>query len=214
MLRNLATIMIRPRATMRRILDDAGSRAWLGMLLLASISAGFGDFDRTGFDNIVRAAKAYGIPAVVVILAMILAIVVSMSILFYVFSWAAWGIGKALEGTGSPGEVRRAFAWGLAPIVWALLYRVPVAIFWEGAVKAQVSGTGSRFTFDPGKLGDGCLMTLIVGVLELIAFVWCIAVSSNTVGEAHRFSSWRGLATIVLTSIAPLILVVAAVLAM
>jgi len=214
MLRNLALIMIRPRDTMRRILDDAGNRSWLVMLLLGSISAGFGDFDRNGFGNIVLAAKQHGIPAIVVIVAMILAVILSMSLIFYVFSWAAWGIGKAMEGTGSPADVRRAFAWGLAPIVWALLYRVPVALFWERAVDAQISDRGSRLTFDPGKLGDGCLMTLLVAVLELIAITWCIAVSSNTVGEAHRFSSWRGLATIVLTSIAPLILVAAAVLAM
>jgi len=212
MLANVATIMIRPRATMRRILDAPRDRLWLPILLLVALSALAGDSDRHEFDSLLAAARAHGIPPAVVILGILVAVTIVTLILFYVFAYAAWAIGRLMEGTGTPTDLRRAVAWGLVPAIWALLYRVP-AVFLLPRSDATVR-FGEQVRVDPGRLGSGCAAALIFGALELVILVWCAVVISNTVGEAHRFSSWRGLATVVLTSIAPLIIMIAAVLAM
>lgn len=212
MLANVATIMIRPRPTMRRILDAPRDRLWLPILLLVALSAVAGDSDRHEFDSLLAAARAYGIHPALVILGIFLAVTLVSLIFFYVFAYAAWGIGRVMEGTGTPADLRRAVAWGLVPMVWALLYRIP-AVFFLPRSDSTVR-IGEHMRIDPGRLGSGCAAALIFGALELVILVWCGVVISNTVGEAHRFSSWRGLATVVLTSIAPLIILIAAVLAM
>lgn len=212
MLANVATIMIRPRATMRRILDASRDRMWLPILLLVAVSALAGDSDRHEFDSLLAAARSHGIPPLLVIAGICAAVTVATLFLFYLFAWAAWGIGRLMEGSGTPRDVRRAVAWGLTPAVWALLYRIP-AVFLLPRSDSTVR-FGEQVRVDPGRLGSGCAAALVFAALELVVLIWCAAVISNTVGEAHRFSSWRGLATVVLTSIAPLIILVAAVLAM
>lgn len=213
MLANVATILIRPRAVMRRILDAPHDRLWLVILLLVTLSAMLGDSDRGQFNGMVSAAKAHGIPFEALVAAIVAGVTIVSLGFFFFFSFAAWGIGRLMEGTGTPRDLRRAVAWGLTPAVWALLYRVPAAFLLPRSDATLGIGDDSLH-LDPGSLGTGCAAALLFGVLELVIFVWCIVLSSNTIGEAHRFSSWRGLATVVLTSIAPLIIVLAAVLAM
>jgi hypothetical protein len=212
MLANVATIMIRPRATMRRILDAPRDRFWLVILLLVAVSGVAGDADRHEFDSLLAAARAHGIPPALVIAGICVVLTIVTLLFFYLFAYAAWGIGRLMEGSGTPRDVRRAVAWGLTPAVWALLYRIP-AVFLLPRSDSTVR-FGEKLRIDTGGLGTGCAAALIFGALELVLVVWCTVVLSNTVGEAHRFSSWRGLATVVLTSIAPLIIVIAAVLAM
>lgn len=212
MLANVATIMIRPRPTMRRILDAPRDRMWVPILLLVALSALAGDSDRHEFDSLLAAARAHGISLVLVILGVCLAVAIATFLLFYLFAWAAWGLGRVMQGSGTPRDVRRAVAWGLVPAVWALLYRLP-AVFLLPRSDSTVR-FGEQVRVDPGRLGSGCAAALVFAALELVIMVWCAVVLSNTVGEAHRFSSWRGLATVLLTSIAPIIIVIAAVLAM
>lgn len=212
MLANVATIMIRPRAVMRRILDAPKDRLWVPVLLLVALSAVLGDADRSEFDNLIRAAKTNGIPFAAVLAGIALVVTIVTFVFFYLFSFAAWGIGRVMEGSGTPRDLRLAVAWGLTPAVWALLYRAPAAFLLPRSDSTVQFGEHLRI--DPGSIGPGCAAALVFGALELVIFIWCIVVSSNTIGEAHRFSSWRGLATVVLTSIAPLIIVLAAVLAM
>ena len=215
MLRNLAAIMIRPRAVMQRVLGSP-DRTWIALVILSTISATAGDFDRRGFANMVQAAEGSGLHPVLIGLigvGIVVAIFAFGFLFFFLFSWAAWGIGKVMEGTGDAKSVRRAVAWGLVPTIWALLYRIP-AIFLTSSVNPELRAGAEKVVLNPGRMGEGCLIGAIFGALEIATLVWVTAVMSNTVGEAHQFSGWRGLATLVLTSIAPLIIVLAAVLAM
>lgn len=207
MLANLAKVMVHPRATMRRILDAGRDRMGLVLVILASFSAMFGDLEKGEMDAL---RQQQAIPFALILCALFLAVPLFGLLLYYIFSWLAYWIGRAMEGTGKPSEVRSAVAWGLAPIVWALLYRVPASLLLAGSESVKV---GKNFTLDPGKFGSGCLAFVIFGALELAMIIWAVAVSSNTVGEAHGFSSWRGLATVILTAITPAILLIAGVLA-
>lgn len=207
MLANLAKIMVHPRPTMRRILDAGRDRMGLVIVLLASYSAMFGDLEKSELSALRNQQQ---IPFALVLLGLFVAVPLFGFLLYYIFSWVAYAIGRALEGTGKPAQVRSATAWGLAPIVWALLYRVPASLFFAGSDAVKV---GKHLSVDTGRFGSGCIAIVVFGALELATIIWCVAVSSNTIGEAHGFSSWRGLATFLLTAITPAILAIAAVLA-
>ena len=206
-LANFAAVGFKPRPTMRRILDAGRDRMIIPLVLLTAISFVFGDADRASITNVDPAKR---LQFVLIFCAVLLGVMLVTLLLFYLFSWAAFAIGRTMEGQGSAREVRSALAWGTVPIIWAMLYRIPVAI-WFPAAKMQVGNAGhTRFTLNTGQ---GCVTVMILAALELAIVIWWLIVASNTLGEAHRFSSWRGLATILLTAITPIIIVIAAVLA-
>jgi len=209
-LRNFAAAGFKPRQTMRRILDAGRDRMIIPLVLLTGLSFIFGDADRTSFTSLEpdKRLKFTLIFAAAVVGGLLICL-----ILFYLFSWAAYAIGRTMEGQGSARDVRSALAWGAVPFIWALLYRIP-AVIWFPVTKTQV-GTGghTRFTFSPGMAGHGCMTAALLGILELTIVIWYVIVASNTIGEAHRFSSWRGLGTLLLTAITPLVLMIAAFLA-
>lgn len=209
MLANLAKIMVRPRATMRAILESGSTRAGWLIVALAGLSGAIGNPDARALDRLQIAPVYLALIAVAVLAGVFL---VSF-LFFYLCSWLIYWLGKVMEGTGTPGEVRTAVAWGLAPVVWALLYRVPVALWFGLNPHARVRFGENQLTFNPGQMGMGCITGILMAVLEVTVFFWTLAVLSNTIGEAHRFSGWRGLAAIALTAITPIVIVVAAVLA-
>jgi hypothetical protein len=112
-----------------------------------------------------------------------------------------------LGGTGDIRGVRAAVAWGLAPVVWALLYRIPAAFWVARAQATSVRMRGGTIAFDPGRMADGCGLALVFALVELAVFIWCAVVMSNTVAEAHRFSAWHGLGTLVISAIVPFVVV-------
>lgn len=208
-LANFVAAGFRPRPTMRRILDAGRDRMVLPLVLLAAISFALGDAERPNLGGL---DPSKGLLFVLLAVAGVVAGLLFIVLLFYLFSWAATAIGRALEGQGSAREVRSAIAWGAVPFLWALLYRVPAAI-WFPVTRTRVEAGSAKFTLDPAAGGSTCLTMVLFGMLEVLVLIWYLIVASNTLGEAHRFSAWRGLATILLTAATPIVIVVAAVLA-
>jgi hypothetical protein len=207
-LSNLAAVMIRPRAVVRRVLDGGRDRMIIPLVLLAALSMMAGDFDAGELEGL----RNHGVPFALILTGILLGGLLVFLGFFYLFAWAAYAIGKILEGTGSARDVRTGMAWGLAPAIWALLYRVPAAIFIQRPERNSVEvARGISFGTD---LGSGCLTLAVFGILELTTLIWCVVVASNTLGEAHRYSSLRGFGTLLLVGISPAIIVLAAALAM
>ena len=211
-LRDLATVMIRPRATMRRILDAPNSRAVLLLFVLATISGIFGDFDAPMMQQMLHGSN--GARVALLVACAVLGVLIAFVAIAWFYAWVPYLIGKFLGGTGDVRGVRAALAWGLAPAIWALLYRVPAAIFLAPSGAATVRMRHGNVAFDPGRFADGCGVALVLALIELIVFVWCVITTSNTVAEAHGFSAWHALGTLVIAAIVPFVVVLAAVLAM
>jgi len=206
--RRLARVVIWPRTTMREILESPRDRALVPLLLLATLAAFAGDMNKSAKKGL--AASPYAV--LIVICALIVSALV-MFLAFYLFSWIAYIAGRFLEGQGSQAAVRSALAWGLAPLIWAMLYRIPAALF--GPQEADFIKAGNAAVrFNPNLIGGGCVFAAILGLLELATFVGYVVVSSRTLAEAHRFSAWRGFGTLVIVGIAPFVIILAAVLAM
>lgn len=203
-LRRLARVCIWPRTTIRQILDNPQRRI-LPLLILASLSAIFGNVNNSARGSLKNVP--YATP--MILFAMLLSAVV-MILLFYFVAWLAYMAGKFLEGQGSHGDVRTALAWGLAPVIWALLYRIPAAFL---RTPGRPDGADENFSIRMDDFGPGCLATLIFGVLELTMLIWYVVVSSRAVGEAHRFSALRGFGSLAIVALAPIVIGIAAFLA-
>lgn len=206
-LTNLARVSVRPRTTMRAMLDQGSGGQAIPLVVLAVLSGFFSDFNARAFAGSMRMQPALLALIVVCVLAGLVAIGVAG---MWLLSWGATLVGRFLEGTGERKDVRQALAWGLAPIVWALLYRLPLSLFGvTGRTDLRVDQSG--FHFDPGALSQGCGVAFLVVLLEVGLTAWYLTIASRTLAEAHRFSSWRGLGTLLLCFAAPLVAVLAAI---
>ncbi|MGZ5431676.1 MAG: YIP1 family protein [Thermoanaerobaculia bacterium] len=212
-LANLATVVVRPRSTMARILG-ASPRNWTVWLLFAltAISGIFGDVDAPMVGQVLE--QTGGVRVTLIVVGVLAGLIVLLPVLFWFYAYVPFFIGRFLGGTGEIRGVRAALAWGLAPVIWALLYRVPAALWFSASSATSVRMRNGNVAFDPGLIADGCGIALFFAFLELIVFVWCAFVMSNTVAEAHGFTAWHGLGTLVIAAIAPLVVVLAAVLAL
>lgn len=210
-LASLGAVLVWPRSTMRRILDGPLERTALLLFVLAVISGMVGDSDVPALKyQLEESGSAYALWIVAGVVVLVMLVLVA---LFWFYSWVPYLVGRFLGGTGDLRSVRLALAWGLAPAIWALVYRIPVAIWIAPSAATAVRMREGAVAFDLGRIADGCGVALLIAFLELIVFVWCGFVMSNTVAEAHGFSVWHGLGTLAIAAVAPLVVVLAAVLA-
>jgi Yip1-like protein len=198
----LVRVGIRPRQTMRRILDLGRDRMVVPLVLLAYVSAIFGDLSFAELRQVQTAISPLtlaGLVAGVLICGPLIAILI-----FYGLSWLVARVGRLLDGEGGTREVRSAMAWGLAPFIWALLYRIPASFFMPASAEGRA--------LEVSELVQRGAAALAFGFVELLVLIWYLIVTSATVGEAHGFSTLKGFATLMIVFIIPFILAAAAVL--
>lgn len=117
---------------------------------------------------------------------------------FYGLSWIAWFAGRTFEGTGSPREIRSALAWGLLPVIVVSAVQLPLIL-------ALPAGT---FSVDVRTCGTAAFLA----GLGVVMLAWYLVVGSLALAEAHRVSAFGGIASLLLTWLSPVVLVVAAIL--
>jgi hypothetical protein len=209
----LAGMVRRPRATIRAVLaSDSAHRVPL-LIGLVAVSNLVADFRWNAFRAFVRSAH----PTLALLAPAGLVLLVAVSILlFYVCAWVVWLIGRLLEGAGSASDVRAALAWSLAPIIWALVYRIPAAFLLSTPLVTP--GSPGNWTDLLRILRDAALLRqwgpeLALAVVTLIVKVWCLCLAVVALAEAHRYSTWRAAATIAFALLLPVIVAAAYVMA-
>jgi hypothetical protein len=206
---------------MRAILDRSDRRGALAIVIAAIVSFSLRDLD---IDGLAEAGASLGLATAMLISILAIAGVVLVAMLFYfVISAAAALVGRwMLGGTGSFRDVRHAVAWGLAPQVWALFFRLPALLLWPDAVAMLRGGRGriqiGDIEITPFFSPDVPIyQVILLGLVELGFFIWYLVVGSQTLGEAHGFSSMRGFGNLLLAVVFPfvalIVIVVAIVLA-
>ena len=190
---------------MRRILESGRGGRWvIPLVLFAFLSRSLSTTDLT------KAKTALpDQPKVLLFAAIVLASVLVTLLLFYGFAWLVTIVGRLLDGSGTARDVRTAMAWGLAPLLWSLLYRIPGTIL--------VWRMGVPETDDPVKLFEaisraGCAVAIVFLTLDVVFLIWCLVVESCCLAEAHKFSPWKGFGVLAISFVAPVIVVAAAVL--
>jgi hypothetical protein len=107
--------------------------------------------------------------------------------------------GSWLGGSASVREVRAAIAWGGIPTIWLGLLWIPsIALFGD----ENFTSATPRLDNDPA-LASAMLFLALIG---MIGTFWSIVIWLKCLGQAHKFSAWRALGSVLL-----MILVVAVV---
>lgn len=212
---NLAGMLLRPRETMRRILDQPRDRMIVPLLLLGMISGFLSDYDLGALVQLLRRPPTPYLP--LIILGGVLGSAAFLFLFFLGFAWLVAYLGRRLEGTGNPKGMRSAIAWGLAPIIWGLLFRVPVSLYFAFGTgsygKQKVDLDGSNVIVDAGLFSHGCAWGAALVCVEIAILFWWLAATSVAIGEAHRFSGWQGFGTLLLALAVPLLLILSLVIA-
>jgi hypothetical protein len=208
----LVAVVTAPRRTMRWMLDHPERRQSFAVVIAAVLSTYLRDLDRVQAG---RAIEALGLSASMVMALAVIAVMVCVSaVFFFAFSAAAVAAGRLLGASGTFGEVRTALAWGTAPQVFALIYRLPIAIFFPHLVRRSVSpevNVGSTdLVFSTIDFSAGAI---VLALVELAVLVWYLVVGSRTLAEAQKISSMRGFANLLMAVVLPFVALMVVMLA-
>ena len=206
----LAMILVRPRQTIRSIVTESRSRAIVPLVLLATASAAIRDVRWQAYRHSPELHSMT--PSGWIIACVLVGVFVAALLFFYAFAFAAWGVGRLLGGSSEQRTVRLALAWSLVPIIWALLYRIPVALF-APSIQARSAGIADLITVFrsmAASMSASVVVTaVIVAVVNLAVALWAAVIASVALSEVNRFSIWRGAATLGFCLLAPLIVAAA-----
>lgn len=110
---------------------------------------------------------------------------------WFIFSFISYIVGKWFGGSGSMKELQKAIAWAYVPLVWSLLFWIP-----ELAIMGDAMFQSVEVDIGVGQ----AIILLILALLELTICIWYIVSNIKAISEAHRFSAWKGLLTVLLPS--------------
>jgi hypothetical protein len=205
----LVAIATAPRRTMRGILERPEPMPAISLVLAAAVSIALRDIDVAGLREV---ALSFGnAMASLIVIALLTAATLVALVMFYACLTAAMWSGRTLlGGAGTLRDIRLALAWGVVPQILAMSYRLPALFFWSGdPPRARAESIGVTLSLSASGAPSDSWPYLI---LELAFAAWYLFVASRALGEAQRFSSWKGLANLLLAIVGPLIalLVIAA----
>ncbi len=105
----------------------------------------------------------------------------------YFFGWLYRWVGSWFGGKANAVEVRAAIAWVEVPSLVVLAVWIAVLVISLG------QGNGP----------EDWPTVLTVGLVSLavIAWIWRVVLACHTLGEVHRFSTWKGLGTLLVPNV-------------
>ncbi|WP_162287854.1 YIP1 family protein [Indiicoccus explosivorum] len=115
-------------------------------------------------------------------------------------------VGKLFRGKATYPDMFRAVATAQIPNIWLLPFLLiwmlafPATFFLEPAAETLVSG---------GEVA----WTVFATIVLIVVSVWVFVIQCQSIGEAHRISSWKGFFIVLVTGLAFLALLIAIVVA-
>jgi hypothetical protein len=205
-LKYLVTILYRPRATMRRILEQR--HRWAAQVtILAFVCASINEINVQDVASELPGLRLG--PGIALLALSIIAGAIAWVVALYIMAWIATPVGRLLGGTGSVRDVRAALGWGLVPIVWSIAYRLPFTLFahhFHEEARPDAHQFLMRFISH-----GGCSMVVLYLFFQLLFALWCVGVGSFTVGIAQKFSTEKGFVNVVIAIVLPFLVIGAAV---
>jgi hypothetical protein len=174
------SMWLRPRATVRQVLDTNPNSQVLLLAALSGIVNMFGN----------AAARSLGdrVPLVGVIALCVLGGALGGILGLYLGGALLAWMGRTLGGHGQAPEVRTALAWAAVPTIWGGILLVPELILFQ-----EELFTSATPRIDANPILE--VLLLVLGLIEIVIGLWTAVVFLKSLGEAHRFSAWRSLAT-------------------
>ena len=204
-LRDLATVLVQPQPTMRRVLD--GSDRWtVQVVFLAFVCSSVGDANPRMMAD---ALPGLGWSALAVVAVSIVVGALTWVIALWLLAWIAGFVGRKLGGVAKMADVRAAMAWGLVPVIWSLAYRIPMTIL-VNRFHVNPNINVAETLVDFASKG-GISLVIVFLTFQLLFAVWSVWVGSFCLAEAEQFSPLTGLGTLAITFGIPIVIVLAAV---
>ena len=176
------TMFVRPRQTMRQILDGDSTRFVVGLAMLGGVL--------TVLDHASMNSMGDRIPvSTIFAMAIPIGVLVGLIMLYLGGAVIQW-TGSWFGGRGTAAEVRAALAWGRMPFYWAGLLWLPYLGFFGGEV---FMGEMPSVEAQPWLL----FVLMNLAVLEMGLGIWGLVTLVFAVAEAHRFPAWNSLGSIV-----------------
>ena len=206
-LKYLVTILYRPRATMRRILQSA-DRWTLQIIVLASVCTTVVDVDTK---TVARELPGLSLTSGLALLAIgIVAQAISWIVLALIVAAIAAPIGRfLLHGTGKFRDVFAAVAWALVPAIWSIVYRAPFAML--SYRLHEVPRQDVKQFFFSFVTHGGCSLVVVYLFLQLAFEIACVVLGSFTMAEAQKFSTQKGFVNVIAALVFPVMVIFAAV---
>lgn len=130
-------------------------------------------------------------------------------LLLWLLAWVAGFVARKLGGAAKMRDVRAALAWGMTPVIWSIVYRIPLTIFVSRFhVNPNISATTAIIEF-AGK--GGFAIVIVFLALQILSAVWCVWVASFCLAEAEQFPPLKGFAVLAITFSIPVVIAAAAV---
>ncbi|MEI3613874.1 Yip1 family protein [Pseudogracilibacillus sp. SO30301A] len=187
------TIWYAPRATMRSAINYRNSK----LLIFLAIMAGITEFfDRAISDNLGVHMNFWVVLLMIIVVGGIIGII----------SWFIWSainyyVGKLLKGKGTYDEMRVAMAISFIPFAISVIFCFLDVLFLREKLFTNA-------VLSPFQIGWLLLSAFFVFILA----VWSFFLMIKAVAEAHQFSSWKGLLTLIIPAAVIFVLVLGIVL--
>ncbi len=175
-------MFVRPRQTMRQILDGDSTRFVVALAMLGGVLTVLDRASFNGMGDRIAVSTIFAMAIPVGVLAGLIMLYLGGAVIQWTGSW--------FGGRGTVAEVRAALAWGRMPFYWAGLLWLPYLGFFGGEV----------FMSDlPSVMAQPWLLFVLINlaVLEVGLGIWGLVTLVLAVAEAHRFPAWNSLGSIV-----------------
>jgi len=162
------TLWVRPRQTLRMLLEKAPTANILWLAFVHGLIVGLYWVQTVGTYH------PHTAPSLLYLLCMLIGAGVGIFQLYFV-AWLYLFCGRWLGGTGSYRDLKCAVGWSFYPFIIAGLFGL-------------LSGWTIPHVWIQGFLS----------LLSVTAFIWGIVTVFKLVAEAHLFSAWRSIVTVIL----------------
>lgn len=191
------SMWIYPRATVRQILDSGATRM---VPILAAVYGISYVLDRASMRGVPPSMSPWAVLALAIVIGPLSGFI-SVYLGGAIMGW----IGRRLGGVGTTQEVRTAMAWASVPHIEALVLWIPtLALFGREVFYNDNPIFDAWADAQPLVVWPAMLLLLLVSVT---AGIWSVVVTLKCLAEAHQFSAWRAL-TSVLVVLSPFIFLI------
>lgn len=177
------SIWVEPRKTIRSIINtDPKFRFWV-------LSAAYGLPILFNFAQNLSLSAAFPLWAILLASLVICSFVGAIGI--SIGAWLFKVTGRWLGGKGTFNEIRSAVAWSNAPsIVSVAMWIALIAVFKEQVFVREFA----EMTF----IGYQAGVVFLAFLIQTIVSIWGFIILLKTLGEAQKFSAWKGLLNVVI----------------
>ena len=179
--RLLESIWLKPKQTLKFILDRCPDKYVTGLLFLGGISRAIDRASNNGSGDNMETW-------------LVLTIAITIGgffgwISFYIYAWAMSATGKWLDGKADSERFRTILAWSLVPTIASLVLLLPeLVIFGDDLFKSTISNNSDAVTYS----------YLIFGLLEISLAIWSLIILVKGITIIQNFSIGKSVLNMIL----------------